>query len=55
MVAVQIRRQARRRRQAGPDGAAVEAVVVDRSQLVADSEDVLAAIDAATAPQAAQP
>jgi hypothetical protein len=46
MVAVQIRRQARRRRQAGPEGAAVEAVVVDRGQLLAESEDVLAAIDA---------
>lgn len=47
MVAVRIRRQARRRRQAGPDGPVVEAAVVDRSQLLAESEDVLAAIDAA--------
>jgi hypothetical protein len=47
MVAVQIRRQARRRRQAVPDGAAVEAAVVDRGQLLAESEDVVAAIDAA--------
>jgi hypothetical protein len=52
MVAVRIRRQARRRRQAVPDGAQVEAAVPDRSQLLADSEDVVAAIDAATAPPA---
>jgi hypothetical protein len=45
MVAVRIRRQARRRRQAGPEGPAAEAVVIDRSRLLADSEDVLAAID----------
>jgi hypothetical protein len=49
MVAVRIRRQARRRRQAVPDGAAA---VLDRSQLLAESEDVVAAIDAVTAPQA---
>jgi hypothetical protein len=52
MVAVRIRRQARRRRQAVPDGAAAEAAVLDRSQLLAESEDVVAAIDAVTAPQA---
>jgi hypothetical protein len=46
MVAVRIRRQARRRRQAAADGAAVEAPAVDRSTLLADSDDVLAAIDA---------
>jgi hypothetical protein len=46
MVAVRIRRQARRRREAQPDAAAVEAAVVDRSRLLADSDDVLATIDA---------
>ncbi len=46
MVAVRIRRQARRRRQAGPEGPVTEAAVIDRSRLLADSEDVLAAIDA---------
>jgi hypothetical protein len=46
MVAVRIRRQARRRRRAGPDGTAAEAAAVDRSGLLAESEDVLAAIDA---------
>jgi hypothetical protein len=50
MVAVRIRRQARR--QAVPDGAQAEAAVLDRSRLLADSEDVVAAIDAVTAPQA---
>jgi hypothetical protein len=44
MVAVRIRRQARRR--AGPEGPAAEAAVVDRSRLLAESEDVIAAIDA---------
>jgi hypothetical protein len=53
MVAVRIRRQARRRRQAVPDGAQAEAAVLDRSQLLADSEDVVAAIDA-IAPQEAR-
>jgi hypothetical protein len=51
MVAVQIRRQVRRRRQAVPDGARAEAAVDDRSQLLDESEDVVAAIDAVTAPQ----
>jgi hypothetical protein len=55
MVAVRIKRQARRRCPAGPEGAPVEAAVLDCSGLLAQSEDVLAAIDAATAPQAAQP
>jgi hypothetical protein len=45
MVAVQIRRQARRRRQAQPEGAPAEAAVVDRGRLLADSDEVLAAID----------
>ncbi|HEX6678058.1 MAG TPA: hypothetical protein VF486_23955 [Actinomycetes bacterium] len=45
MVAVRIRRQARRGRQAGSEGPAAEAAVIDRSRLLADSEDVLAAID----------
>ncbi|HVD16475.1 MAG TPA: hypothetical protein VNK73_18755 [Actinomycetota bacterium] len=46
MVAVRIRRQARRRRQAGPDAQSVEAVGVDAARLLQDIEDVLAAIDA---------
>jgi hypothetical protein len=46
MVAVRIRRQARRRRQAGPDGQGVEPVGVDATRLLQDVEDVLAAIDA---------
>jgi hypothetical protein len=47
MVAVRIRRQARRR-PAGPDEPAVEAVVpADAAALLRDAEDVLAAIDAA--------
>jgi hypothetical protein len=46
MVAVRIRRQARRRRQAGPEGQSVEAVPMDAVRLLQDVEDVLAAIDA---------
>jgi hypothetical protein len=46
MVAVRIRRQARRRRQAGPDSQSVEAVPMDAARLLQDVEDVLAAIDA---------
>jgi hypothetical protein len=45
MVAVRIRRQARRRRQAGPDGPASEAVGADAAQLLRETEDVLTAID----------
>jgi hypothetical protein len=47
MVAVRIRRQARRRRQAGPDDQSVEAVAVGTARLLQDVEDVLATIDAA--------
>jgi hypothetical protein len=46
MVAVRIRRQARRRRQEGPDGQRVEAVPPDAARLLQDAEDVLATIDA---------
>jgi hypothetical protein len=46
MGAVRIRRQARRRRQAGPDGQSVEAVPMDAARLLQDVADVLAAIDA---------
>jgi hypothetical protein len=46
MVAVRIRRQARRR-PAGPDEPAVEAVVPADAAVLRDAEDVLAAIDAA--------
>ena len=47
MVAVRIRRPARRRRQAGPDDQSVDAVAVDAAPLLQDVEDVLATIDAA--------
>jgi hypothetical protein len=46
MVAVRIRRQARRRRQEGPDGQSVEAVPSDATRLLQDTEDVLTTIDA---------